>query len=318
MALDMTVVAPGLTGAGSKATDTGFVAGVSEPEREGWLVHNGSVSFLSPGVRELVPTSVTEAGVAVGRVGNDSGARAFLFDGTLTDLQPILGTSAGEARDIAAARVVVGARQRAGEPRRAFRLDLASGAVTAIPFAPGLSADYVTSIAVAVTADGNLAVGLAAKAFGAEPRGFIHDHAAQTTTDLGPDFLPRAINNRGVMAGMQRSTDSFGTVEIATGTFRARGEGLVEAMNDDGDLVGSMRASGPLGAAFLSRPGQPPVDLNTLVAPGLTLRMTSASDITNGARIVGTAIVIDPATGLSVPDPVSGTPQVRPFSVVAN
>ena len=304
MTVSLDLVAPGLTGVASCATDNGFFCGVSEPQREGWLVHNGAVSFLSPGTRELVPGVVNESGVVVGRVGDGSDARAFMFNGAIVDLQPQLGVSHGAARDLTNAGVVVGARHKAGELRRAFRLNLSSGEVNAIPFATGLGADYITSIAVAVTGDGNLAVGLAAKAFGEDPRGFVYDHAAQTTTDLGPGFLPRAINSHGVMAGTNLRTQEFGTFDLAVGEFEGRGsQGLVEAINDSAELVGSMQAAGPLGAAFLSRPGQPVVDLNSLITPGGNLRMTSAGSITNESRIVGTAIVIDPATGQSVPDP---------------
>ena len=152
-----------------------------------------------------------------------------------------------------------------------------------------------------------------------DPRGFAYDHAAQTTTDLGRGFLPRAINNQGVMAGVNRATQEFGTFDLAAGTFQGRGsQGLVEAINDSAELVGSMQVPGPLGAAFVPRPGQPIVNLNNLIAPGGNLRMTSAGSISNESRIVGTAIVIDPATGQSVPDPVTGTPQVRPYLVRVN
>jgi uncharacterized membrane protein len=307
MAPQIKTLAAGLTGAISCVSANGFFAGVSQPAREGWLVHATTVTALQPGVREVLPAAVDATGRVVGKVGDATDGRAFLFDGQMRDLQSQLGTSIGEARGLTDAGVVVGARARVAEPRRAFRLDLATGEVIAIPFAAGLSDEYVTSIAVAVTADGRHAIGLAAKAFSVEGHGFLYDHETGVTTDLGADFFPRAINNRGVVAGMQPNSLDVFTLDLATGQRDRRGHGLVEGLNDEGVVVGSMSASHPdfSTTPFFGRPGQGLVDASTVAAPG-SLRFSSVSDVSEDGQLVGSATVDDPSTGGPLKDPAGG------------
>jgi probable HAF family extracellular repeat protein len=83
-------VAPELTGEASRAADSGVVVGLSEPEREGWLVRNGVITILAPGTHEVAPRGVNDAGVVVGTIGTDPDGRAFLYDGSMSDLQPAL------------------------------------------------------------------------------------------------------------------------------------------------------------------------------------------------------------------------------------
>lgn len=313
MTLQLTSVAPGLTGEASRAADSGVVVGLSEPEREGWLVRNGVITILAPGTHEVAPRGVNDAGIVVGTIGTDSDRGAFLYDGSMTDLQPALETHAGDARDITNSGVVVGARARVAEPRTAFRLDTTTGTLTAIPFAAALSDEYVTSIAAAVTPDGRFAVGLASKAFSEAGHGFVYDHTTGESIDLGPHVFPRAVNAHGLIGGADPSTGDVITFDIATHILERRGRGLAEGINDDGVVIGSMSTSGPVpSAAFFSRPGQGLVDVNTLLAPGGNRRMTSAADIDNHGRIVGAAIAIDPVTGESVPNPATGGTQPTP------
>ena len=74
------------------------------------------ITILAPGTHEVAPRGVNDAGIVVGAIGTDSDRGAFLYDGSMTDLQPALETHAGDARDITNSGVVVGARP--GSPSR--------------------------------------------------------------------------------------------------------------------------------------------------------------------------------------------------------
>lgn len=318
MAPQITPLASNLTGFVACASTTGFYAGVSHPGREGWLVKGASVTSLAPGVREVLPAAVSSAGVVVGKIGDASDGRAFLFDGQMQDLQQTLGTSIGEARGLTDAGVVVGARARVAEPRRAFRLDTATGELTSIPFAEGLSEEYVTSIAVAVTPNGRLAVGQAAKAFSVDGRGFCYDHQTGVTTDLGPNVRPRAISSQGLIAGQDGTTGDVVTFDLTTGQTTRRGHGLVEGINDEGVVVGSMSSSHPdfPTTPFFGRPGQNFADASEIAAPG-PLRFSSVSDVTENGLLIGAATVVDPASGGPLKDP-SGGRQFVPATLSIN
>lgn len=300
MPFDLVEMDAQLTGFPGKMTNGGIIVGLSSPGRQGWIFRDGVGEFLSLDVAELVPASVNEAGVVVGTVGPRDAGRAFLFQNGIVDLQAELGASFGRARDISDSGAVVGTRWESVQERTAYHYDTGSGTLTAIPFAMNLPDGYIASEAVAVTADGTLAVGLVHKAFSEAPRGFLYDHAAHVTKDLGPEFLPRAINNKKVIGGSFMPSGEVVTFNINTQTFQKRGNGLLSGMNDNGLVVGSM--SGGMGAAFLSRPGQPLLDLNTQIPSGAAVRLTSACDVANDGSIDAGAIVIDPATGQPVPD----------------
>jgi hypothetical protein len=167
---------------------------------------------------------------------------------------------------------------------------------------------------VAITPDGRLAVGLAAKAFSEAGRGFAYDHDSGETTDLGPHVFARAVNAHGLVAGQDSTTGEVVTFELTSHQIERHGQGLVEGMNDDGVLVGSMSVNTPFfnTTPFFCRPGQAMVDAGALVGPG-PLRFASVSDITNDGRMVGDAVVVDPATGEPVTD-ATGQRQVQPVT----
>lgn len=224
-------------------------------------------------------------------------ARAWLFDDQMRDLQALLGTEFARARDISDNGVVVGATRNAPHPMVAYRYDTGANELTSIPFAAALGGDYVMSEAVAVTGDGILAAGLAWQAFSANPRGFLYDHTTGATTDLGTTILPRAANNSKHLAGSEWPTGETVTYNIVSHTTRLHGSRLlVEAMNDQGDIVGSMTGGGDSPSAFIARPGQIPVDLNSEVS-AVQGWIVGAVDITNDGRILVNARLTNPTTG---------------------
>jgi hypothetical protein len=293
-----------LTGLGTAMTESGTVVGIDEQNRTAWIYRNEGVEFLSHATRELIASAVNESDVVVGHVGEREVARAFLFDTQLRDLQAKLGKEHGRARDISNTGVVVGAIRNLPDPFLAFRYDTSGDALTMIPFAAPLGDEYVSSEAVVVSDDGDLAAGLAWQAFGASPRGFLYQHSTGTTTDLGTAILPRAINNAGQLAGSEWPSGQALTFNIATGTTLLHANSLlVEGMNDAGELVGSMRGGGDLPSAFLSRPGHPAIDLNSEV-PSIQGWLVTSTEVTNGGQIIVNA---------RVPDTVSGQTKGRPF-----
>jgi len=290
-----------LVGGASAITETGLIVGVTQPQITGWIYRNGFVEFLSATTNDLSANAVNEAAVVVGEVGPRDTARVFLFDEGMRDLQAVLSTDYGRGRDISNSGVVVGTIRNSQEEFIAYHFDTATQVLTRIPFASSLGDNYVNSEAVAVTEDGNFAVGLAHETGWINPRGFLYDHSSGETTDLGRNILPRAVNNNGIMAGSEWLFGGSGdmvTYNIATHTTQRHGPAnlLVGGMNDNGDVVGS---GGNSPAAFLYRPGHGVVDLNSQIPQGTGWNLVSAEDITNDGRIVGNAIFTDPATAQS-------------------
>jgi uncharacterized membrane protein len=286
-----------LTGMAVAINERGWTAGIDEVNRTAWLSRGEGVEFISHTTHELIASGMNASGVVVGHQGERDVARAFLFDDQMRDLQALLGSEFARARDISDSGVVVGARRNSATLMVAYRYDTVANELTSIPFAAGLGADYVMSEAVAVTDDGTLAAGLAWQAFSANPRGFLYDHSTGTTTDLGTTILPRAANNNKRLAGTEWPTGETVTYNIVSHTTRLHGSRLlVEAMNDQGDLVGSMTGGGDLPSAFIVRPGQLAVDLNSEV-PAVQGWIVGATDITNDGRILVNARLTNPTTG---------------------
>jgi hypothetical protein len=75
------------------------------------------------------------------------------------------------------------------------------------------------------------------------------------------------------------------TYNIGSGTTSVHASGLLEAIDDRGELVGNMIGGGPLPSAVLIRPDHPPIDLNSEVS---TIQgwLVSATGITNDGRIL--------------------------------
>ena len=284
-----------VTGMVAALTERGWAAGIDDVNRTAWFFRGQAVEFISHTTRELIASAMNEPGVVVGHEGERDAARVFLFDDRRRDLQAQLGTQHARARDISDSGVVVGARRNPPNPFVAYRYDTAAQQLTSIPFAAGLGPDYIMSEAAVVSDDGLFAAGLAWQAFSSNPRGFLYDHTAGTTTDLGTAILPRAINSAGQLGGTEWPSGLTVTYTISSGTTRLHGSGLLpEGMNDRGELVGSMRGGGDLPSAFLVRPGQAAIDLNSQV-PAIPGWLVSATGVTGDGRIAVNARLTGPA-----------------------
>jgi hypothetical protein len=102
------------------------------------------------------------------------------------------------------------------------------------------------------------------------------------------------LGTPGTLWVCESSLQEFGTFDLAAGTFEGRGsQGLVEVINDSAELVGSMQVPGPLGAALVSRPGQPIVNLNNLIAPGGNRRIRHMDALT---RVTACGCLVDPTS----------------------
>jgi uncharacterized membrane protein len=209
-----------ISGDGSTIAGTGHLTGSSTSQ--GLVLHNGLLTTIAPlpgfSATSVFPTAASGDGTAV--VGEDYGnsmREAFLWqNGEATTLGSLPGAAspAGAANGISAdASVIVGEADNAIGNQQAFRWlssGVGSGTMSALPFLPGETA----SVALAVSADGQVAVGQgSANVLGVPTTSVMWTNG--TVTDLG---LPSGAN-----FGQANSVSGDGAVVVGFNNFAAGG-----------------------------------------------------------------------------------------------